>query len=361
MIKAKKGSEIKQRVFDFPMPKEVDVSYKIKSFNIESSNRSTKGIVVYEGLSDINGMCTVLVQGFEISEKGKIRYYPFYNNDFLLPLQYSFYKTDGKRYIHLFEGDDRKHYLFYQQYCNQSLIRLDSREFPLGVCYVQDIVVSKFNSYVFCKSLDDADILYKINSSDLDGVCYDMQIVPLSFAQEKARVEKLYSYKDSFFIVVKNLAGGFTLYARGDNSYGQLGLGVESTYVDDFTLIGLPELGNAQKVGLVLSYGVTFVIATYTDQSNRIFSFGHNHLSQLGYDSDSETVLSPLEVANIDEQVVEVVSDGYSSLFLSRLSIYACGGNRNGQICDQICHYKTLFKIDLLDNVISPKVKQLKR
>ena len=116
-----------------------------------------------------------------------------------------------------------------------------------------------------------------------------------------------------------------SLYAWGDNNYfGQLGVGSENEYVNTPTKVNLP--GTIKEL---ITIGDS-VYAMLEDGS--LYAWGFNPVGRLGIGSENEYVNTPNKV-NLPGTIKELITNGNSVYaILEDNSLYAWGFNENGQL-----------------------------
>lgn len=118
------------------------------------------------------------------------------------------------------------------------------------------------------------------------------------------------------------------LYGRGNNDYGQLGIGTRS-------LARQHEWKRIEIDGevLMISAGSNFSLVLTT---TGLYSFGANNSGQLGIGSDDEDEthysLSPTRVANVEGDVRHICNGDNTTFVLTTTGLYACGVNDDRQL-----------------------------
>ena len=134
------------------------------------------------------------------------------------------------------------------------------------------------------------------------------------------KIKELIYYSDSVYALLED----DTLYAWGDNYYGQLGLGSENEYVNTPTKVNLP--GTIKEL---ITIGDS-VYAMLEDGS--LYAWGFNPVGRLGIGSENEYVNTPNKV-NLPGTIKELITNGNSVYaILEDNSLYAWGFNENGQL-----------------------------
>lgn len=117
------------------------------------------------------------------------------------------------------------------------------------------------------------------------------------------------------------------LYACGNNSSGQLGLGDDQNR-SSFTLVKLPFLVTQVACGAYY----TMIV----DDQGKLYVCGNNEYGQLGLGDERDKyefteVINPMK--NLPFEVNQVACGSYHSLILDiQGRLYACGANGNGQL-----------------------------
>merc|ERR1712137_171369 len=114
-----------------------------------------------------------------------------------------------------------------------------------------------------------------------------------------------------------------TVFAFGDNKYGQLGDGT-TTQLDQPTLIG-----GLQNIACVsCSENHTLCV----DADGNVWSFGLNVMGKLGHSFDSKTVLLPTNIPNLKDIVTAAAGSNFSICVNSKGNLWAFGCNSHGQL-----------------------------
>lgn len=117
-----------------------------------------------------------------------------------------------------------------------------------------------------------------------------------------------------------------SLYAWGDNQYGQLGIGNNNGIINTpLKVDGIT--GNIKQIytGVYSSYALT--------DDNSIYSWGQNQNGQLGLGLDNLTVNTPAKVNGITGNIKEFITNRYSVYVLTDdNSLYLWGNNIDGQL-----------------------------
>ena len=124
------------------------------------------------------------------------------------------------------------------------------------------------------------------------------------------------------------LAKDGSVWAWGNNEFGQLGDGTHETRGEPFRVAGVDHLCQ-------ISAGYDHSVALRDDGS--VLAWGDNNLGQLG-NSIPEATSVPVQMAGWDgplKDVETIQCGGYHTLFISRDRIlFACGHNTFGQLGD---------------------------
>lgn len=117
-----------------------------------------------------------------------------------------------------------------------------------------------------------------------------------------------------------------SLYAWGDNQYGQLGI------ENNNGIINTPIKVNGINGYIQQIY--TGVYSTYAlTDDNSVYAWGQNQNGQLGLGLDNVTVNTPAKVNGITENIKEFITNRYSVYVLTDdNSLYLWGNNMNGQL-----------------------------
>ena len=129
-------------------------------------------------------------------------------------------------------------------------------------------------------------------------------------------------------IVIGIQQNTFSIFSRGNNSHGQLGLGKKVNYVDRFKQVHIPGNPPLSQV----SCGSFFtLLLTYT---GKVWGFGHNHHGQLGVESREEILWEPTEIESLNGLPISYIAAGTShSLALTTTGLLFCSGsNSQGQL-----------------------------
>ncbi len=158
---------------------------------------------------------------------------------------------------------------------------------------------------------------------------------------------------------------GNEVYCTGFNHRGQLGIGIVSDTVNTFSpmVTTINNLSSLQEVDFI-SNGIasnhTF-IKSLTD--NKIYGFGTNMYSQLGFKSDTkENEPFPVHIPEIhftDDSIIDIECGLSHTLFLSSSgSVYSSGSNQYGQCGVENANkvnYPTLINFDTKSKITTIK------
>lgn len=117
-----------------------------------------------------------------------------------------------------------------------------------------------------------------------------------------------------------------SLYAWGDNQYGQIGIGNNNGIINTPAKIdGIT--GNIKQIytGEYSSYALTY--------DNSIYAWGSNQNGQLGLGLDNITVNTPAKINGITGNIKEIINNSNSVYVLTDdNSLYLWGDNQNGEL-----------------------------
>lgn len=117
------------------------------------------------------------------------------------------------------------------------------------------------------------------------------------------------------------LTANNSLYAWGDNQYGQLGIGNNNSIVTTPTKVnGIT--GNIKQIytGVYSTYALT--------EDSSVYTWGSNQNGQLGLGLDNVTVNTPAKVNGITGNIKEIITNRYSVYMLTDdNSLYIWGNN----------------------------------
>lgn len=117
-----------------------------------------------------------------------------------------------------------------------------------------------------------------------------------------------------------------SLYAWGDNQYGQIGIGNNNGIINTPAKIdGIT--GNMKQIytGEYSSYALTY--------DNSIYAWGNNQNGQLGLGLDNITVNTPAKINGITGNIKEIINNSNSVYVLTDdNSLYLWGDNQNGEL-----------------------------
>lgn len=122
------------------------------------------------------------------------------------------------------------------------------------------------------------------------------------------------------------LTANNSLYAWGDNQYGQLGIGNNNSIVTTPTKVN-GFTGNIKQIytGVYSTYALT--------EDSSVYTWGSNQNGQLGLGLDNVTVNTPAKVNGITGNIKEIITNRYSVYVLTDdNSLYIWGNNRDGQL-----------------------------
>jgi hypothetical protein len=122
----------------------------------------------------------------------------------------------------------------------------------------------------------------------------------------------------------------------GSNYYGELGVGLENSYITVPThLYGSNSFDNETQVVIDASLGKNFVVFQTSDHS--IFSFGENSFGQLGYGDNSSEILGVPQMIDMTPFVGKVVEniacgDDYTLMSTFDGHVFSFGSSYGGQL-----------------------------
>jgi alpha-tubulin suppressor-like RCC1 family protein len=129
----------------------------------------------------------------------------------------------------------------------------------------------------------------------------------------------------SFFLSISG-----QVFATGDNSSGQLGLGEDVAKKNSFTLVTLP-VGATRVVAIVAGGSHTFILT----ESGQVFAAGNNSRGQLGLGEDTRN-RHHFELVTLPEEatrVVAIAAGWYHTFILTESGqVFAVGDNSSGQL-----------------------------
>lgn len=185
----------------------------------------------------------------------------------------------------------------------------------------------------------------------------------LSNAAAEVMIPTLIPLKDVNFVAregmhVLAVAGSDrTLYAWGNNSYGQVGNGTSSAVpVCSPTPVKLPD-GSVMKDVVYAHSGreLSVAIQELPDQTRKVWVWGRNHLGQLGQGTaDNNPHAVPVEVALLPNNISKVSGESYHLIALAKDgTVYSWGDNTYGQLGDGTLNKRFIpGKITALSEVI---------
>lgn len=116
-----------------------------------------------------------------------------------------------------------------------------------------------------------------------------------------------------------------TIWAWGNNFYGQLGNGLSVNSTSPLLVSGL---SNVSRISGGYIHSVTLV------SDGTVWTWGNNRYGQLGDGSTIEERLTPVQVMNIGN-IINVATKGWHNLALNTEGrVFSWGNNSNGQLGD---------------------------
>ena len=123
-----------------------------------------------------------------------------------------------------------------------------------------------------------------------------------------------------------SIAENGEVYAFGQNSYGELGLGNDEEAV--FIPTRITNLPSIYEV----SCGCYFTVCVAYDGS--LWSFGENYFGQLGIPKEIQKYFYEPQLIEDIPPVISVSCGAYHTVFItSDLNLWSCGNNNFGQLC----------------------------
>jgi alpha-tubulin suppressor-like RCC1 family protein len=120
------------------------------------------------------------------------------------------------------------------------------------------------------------------------------------------------------------LASNGSVFAWGQNNYGQLG---DGTTTNRLLPVQIPSLNGI----VAISAGATHALALRFD--GKVYAWGRNHLGQLGDGTQTDRLI-PVKVLYLDNAVSIAAGANHSLAVHQDGSAYAWGNGEDGQLCD---------------------------
>ena len=140
---------------------------------------------------------------------------------------------------------------------------------------------------------------------------------------------KVYPYVAVGGKTMAAVTDGGVLYTWGDNTYGQLGIGLTSDATPYSTTPTVAINGNVKKVVV----GDGFMVAVTIN--GEVYAWGRNDNGQLG-NSTKDNSISPVRVEGIDNVVDIAVGLNHTLLLTNTGDIYAFGDGSNHQVIPEL-------------------------
>jgi len=139
------------------------------------------------------------------------------------------------------------------------------------------------------------------------------------------------------------LLGTGNVMVKGDNFYGQLG---DGTYINKSNLI---EIGGFEDAVQSIAVGDHFGVALLSN--GNLMTWGRNNFGQLGHGTSTPTYNVPTTISSLTNVVEIAAGSGHVLARLSNNDVYAWGRNDNGQLgLGDIAHRDSPTKISSLAN-----------
>jgi hypothetical protein len=124
---------------------------------------------------------------------------------------------------------------------------------------------------------------------------------------------------------VRTINGG-KVWSYGNNSYGQLGIGINGRIDGKNDLVIIPNLDHIVKIATGSSHSLCL------DNKGRIWSFGNNNSGQLGLGPDRKYINIPTMIPDFSN-IIEISTDSNSVLCLDDQGhVWSFGNNEWGQL-----------------------------
>ena len=148
--------------------------------------------------------------------------------------------------------------------------------------------------------------------------------IPTKINGITGNIKKIYTIDKSAFA----LTDDGSVYTWGDNTNGMLGLGVSDAIVN--TPQKITSINSFIK-DLVVNRLKFSVLALTSD--NSLYAWGDNQYGQLGIGNNNSIVTTPTKVNGITGNIKEIITNRYSVYVLTDdNSLYIWGNNRDGQL-----------------------------
>ena len=175
---------------------------------------------------------------------------------------------------------------------------------------------------------------YEVNNNmDMDDLLDLLTISGISVTDIKQ-----IACKGNHTFILKNDG---SLWACGDNQYGQLGLG-DATKRTTFTLVTTNINNDVKQVacGNLGTYGFTVILKN----DGSVWSCGYNNQGQLGLNDTTQRYTFTKVTTNISNDVKQVACGRQHTMILKNDgSLWSCGQNNYGQLGLSDTNYRTTF------------------
>ncbi len=172
---------------------------------------------------------------------------------------------------------------------------------------------------------------------------YHIRIPQKVLIEETIKDIEIYCYR-TYFITFDD-----KVYACGDNDHGQLGIGSTRYNIRTPQKVLIEE-----KIKVIKTYGDQTYFITF---DGKVYACGDNTYGELGVGSTEYKIRTPQKVL-IEEKIKDIKSDYYQIYFITfDGTVYACGGNRDGQLGIGSTEYKIRTPQKVL---IKEKIKDIK-
>lgn len=220
---------------------------------------------------------------------------------------------------------------------------------------VNKIIVSKGIQYpkTFVLTDENTNNLYGCGQIEFNGTSLSSNFVNLTQGISGKKIIELDCYEGN--TIVLSDEGTNNLYGYGINSQGSLGLGNNISYN---TFQNITTNISGKKI-INCSLGENFSFIILDDSTNNLYSCGINSFGQLGLGNNSTYYTFQNVTTNISgKKVIKVSTNSYSSYILideTSNNLYSCGINNLGQLgLGNNTNYSTFQNVTL--NINSKKI-----